>query len=147
MSGFFPLRHVSTIPFYPTPLSALPKEDYPVSFPGQVQIFPLQFNVPLHWSYIFLLFLIQTLTQKLSLLELVPPSSGIPSTCIEFCKNITLHQKYCLYGCILYLGAFQVALVVKNLPANAEDIRDQVQSLGPKIPWRRAWQPTPVIFP
>ena len=43
--------------------------------------------------------------------------------------------------------ASQVALVVKNLPANAEDIRDQVQSLGPKIPWRRAWPPTPVIFP
>ena len=48
---------------------------------------------------------------------------------------------------IMIIGAFQVALVVKNLPANAEDIRDQVQSLGPKIPWRRAWQPTPVIFP
>ena len=152
MSGFFPLRHVSTIPFYPTPLSALPKEDYPVSFPGQVQIFPLQFNVPLHWSYIFLLFLIQTLTQKLSLLELVPPSSGIPSTCIEFCKNITLHQKYCLYGCILYLGAFQVALVVKNLPANAGDMRCGFNPWIETILWRRVWQsnptnPTPVFLP
>ena len=48
---------------------------------------------------------------------------------------------------MMIIGAFQVALVVKNLPASAEDIRDQVQSLGPKIPWRRAWQPTPVILP
>ena len=33
-------------------------------------------------------------------------------------------------------GASQVALVVKNLPANAG-----------KIPWRRKWQPTPVFLP
>ena len=30
-------------------------------------------------------------------------------------------------------GAAQVAIVVKNLPVNARDIRDQVQSQ--KIPW------------
>ena len=39
-------------------------------------------------------------------------------------------------------GASQVVLVVKNLPANAGDIRDV--SL---IPWRRAWQPTTVFMP
>ena len=48
---------------------------------------------------------------------------------------------------IMIIGAFQVAIMVKNLPANAKDIRDQVRSLGPKIPWRRAWQPTPVFLP
>ena len=32
--------------------------------------------------------------------------------------------------------------MVKNLPANAGDIRD----VG-SIPWRRAWQPTPVCLP
>ena len=33
---------------------------------------------------------------------------------------------------------------VKNPPAVQET---QVQSLGRKIPWRRAWQPTPVFLP
>ena len=52
----------------------------------------------------------------------------------------------CLYG------ASQVALVVKNPPANAGDIRDMgsIPELNPwvrKIPWRRAWQPTPVFLP
>ena len=40
--------------------------------------------------------------------------------------------------CVLW--ASQVALVVKNLPANARDIGDIVG----RIPWRRAWQPTAV---
>jgi len=35
-----------------------------------------------------------------------------------------------------------VVLVVKNLPANAGDARDEVQSLG-----GRKWQPTPVFLP
>ena len=44
--------------------------------------------------------------------------------------------------------AFQIALVVKNLPANAGDIRDlgSIPGLG-KSPWRRARQPTPVFLP
>ena len=35
--------------------------------------------------------------------------------------------------------------MVKNLPANAGDIRDSgwIPGVG-KIPWRRKWQPTPV---
>ena len=33
---------------------------------------------------------------------------------------------------------------VKNLPAMQET---QVQSLGMMIPWRRAWQPSPVLLP
>ena len=40
----------------------------------------------------------------------------------------------------------EVALVVKNLPANAGDIRDS-GSIPGTIPWRRAWQPTPVFLP
>ena len=38
--------------------------------------------------------------------------------------------------------------MVKNSPANAGDIRDM--GFDPwvgKIPWRRAWQPTPVFLP
>ena len=46
------------------------------------------------------------------------------------------------------IGASQVALVVKNLPANAGDIRDMGLILGSgRFPWRRAWQPTPVFLP
>ena len=46
-------------------------------------------------------------------------------------------------------GASQVALVVKNLPANAGD-GDMRHGFDPwieKIPWRKAQQPTPVFFP
>ena len=43
---------------------------------------------------------------------------------------------------------FQVVLVVKNPPANAEDIkRYGFQIWVRKIPWRRAWQSTPVFLP
>ena len=42
----------------------------------------------------------------------------------------------------------QVALVVENLPANAEDVRDAGSIPGSgRFPWRRAWQPTPVFLP
>jgi len=44
------------------------------------------------------------------------------------------------------LGLPRVVLVVKNPPANAEDIRDASLTPG-KIPWRRKWQPTPVFLP
>ena len=38
--------------------------------------------------------------------------------------------------------------MVKNPPANARDVRnmDLISGVG-KIPWRRAWQPTPVFLP
>ena len=41
-----------------------------------------------------------------------------------------------------------VALVVKKPPANAGDIRDSglIPGLVGKIPWRTAWQPSPVFF-
>ena len=42
-----------------------------------------------------------------------------------------------------------MALEVKNLPANAGDVRDMgsIPGLGRKISWRRKWQPTPVFLP
>ena len=39
-----------------------------------------------------------------------------------------------------------MALVVKNPPANAGDIRDAGLIPG-KIPWRRKWQPMSVFLP
>jgi len=40
-----------------------------------------------------------------------------------------------------------VALVVKNPPANAGDLRHGFDPWVGKVPWRRAWQPTPVFLP
>ena len=42
----------------------------------------------------------------------------------------------------MYLWASKVVLVVKNPPANAEDMRRRLDPWVGKIPWRRAWQPT-----
>ena len=46
------------------------------------------------------------------------------------------------------VGASQVVLVVKNPPASAGDVTDMgsIPELE-KMPWRRAWQPTPVLVP
>ena len=52
----------------------------------------------------------------------------------------------CVCVCVC-VGASQVVLVVKNLSANAGDIRDAGSIPVSKIPWRRAWQPTPVFLP
>ena len=38
-------------------------------------------------------------------------------------------------------------LVVKNPPANAGDMRRGFDPWVGKIPWRRAWLPTPVFLP
>ena len=43
--------------------------------------------------------------------------------------------------------ASQVALVGKNPPARAGDMRLGFHPWVGKILWRRAWQPTPVFFP
>jgi len=40
-----------------------------------------------------------------------------------------------------------VALVVKNLPANAGDMKHRLNPWVRKMPWKRACQPTPVFFP
>ena len=44
-------------------------------------------------------------------------------------------------------GASQVALVIKNLLANAGDIRDVGSIPGLGRSWRREWQPSPVFLP
>ena len=41
-----------------------------------------------------------------------------------------------------------VALVGRDPPANAGDIRDTGSNPGSeRLPWRKAWQPTPVFLP
>ena len=41
----------------------------------------------------------------------------------------------------------QVPLVVKNMPANTGDMRLGFDPWVGRIPWRRAWQPNPVVLP
>ena len=52
-----------------------------------------------------------------------------------------------LYLLQSYKNTSQVAPVVKNPPANAGDMRCGFDPWVGKIPWRRAWQPTPVFLP
>ena len=46
-----------------------------------------------------------------------------------------------------YNPSFPGGSVVKNLPASAGDTGDTTHPWVGKIPWRRAWQPTPVFLP
>ena len=41
----------------------------------------------------------------------------------------------------------KAVLVVRNSPANVGDKRDVGSVLVGKMPWRRQWQPTPVLLP
>ena len=43
--------------------------------------------------------------------------------------------------------ASQMVLVVKNPPADAGHVRLRFNPWVRKIPWRKAWQPTPVFVP
>ena len=43
--------------------------------------------------------------------------------------------------------ASQEALVVKNLPANAGDMRCRFSLWVGKITWKKSWQPIPVFLP
>ena len=41
---------------------------------------------------------------------------------------------------------FTVILMIKNPPANAGDMRHSFNAWVGKIPWKKAWQPTPVVL-
>ena len=65
-----------------------------------------------------------------------------------FSKAQTNYLGWCESNCsLLNFVVSLVALVVKNLPAGAEDLRDVGSIPVGKIPWRRKWQPTPVFLP
>ena len=49
------------------------------------------------------------------------------------------------YGCLLG-GASEVALVGKNAPANAGNVRDEIDPWVGTIPRRKKWKPTPVFL-
>ena len=53
-----------------------------------------------------------------------------------------------LHCCMAGTGSSQLAAGVKNLPANVGDVkRCQFHPWVWKIPWRGAWQSTPVFLP
>ena len=56
-----------------------------------------------------------------------------------------LYRTLCTH--VWELWGFQVLLVVKNPPANARDTRHGFDPRVGKIPWRRAWQLTPMFLP
>ena len=58
-------------------------------------------------------------------------------------ENNHPHQ-YFKEGSNKYGDSQGLASVVKNPPANAEDV-GLIPELG-RFPWRRKWQPTPVFF-
>ena len=63
-------------------------------------------------------------------------------------SSINHTQYYILDIYVVPYGDSQVTLVVKNLSANAGDLRDpgSIPRLG-RFPWRRTWQPTPGFLP
>ena len=61
--------------------------------------------------------------------------------------NIGVHVSLRIIVFTGYMGAFQMALVVKTLSANVEDVRLRFDPWVRKIPSRRAWQPTAVFLP
>ena len=72
--------------------------------------------------------------------------AGFPSFFL-WLNNILLYvyTRVCIYVFIyVYVWVPLVAQIVKNLTAAQET---WVRSLGWKIPERREWQPTPVLFP
>ena len=48
---------------------------------------------------------------------------------------------------LLQTGALQVALVIKNLPADAEDVRNVSSTPGWEDAWSKIWQSVPVFLP
>ena len=53
----------------------------------------------------------------------------------------------CVCVCLHVRGTCQAVLVVKNLSANAGDLRNVVLIPGSRSSCRRAWKPNPVFLP
>ena len=65
----------------------------------------------------------------------------------SLCYTVGIHRSSILY-ILQYIWASQAALAVKNIPASAgRHKRGRFDPWVGKIPWGRAWQPTPVFLP
>ena len=96
------------------------------------------------WSYMVTFLSPQQDWKLHNLDEMWFPGASLSSTALSSPSNHSTH----ICSTINSHKASQVALVVKNLPANAGDLRyvSLIPELG-RPPWRRAWQPTPVFLP
>ena len=63
------------------------------------------------------------------------------------CKESDKTEQLTLSLSGIKYGASQMALVLKNSPVNAGNMRHGFNPWFRKIPWRRAWQPTPIFLP
>ena len=76
------------------------------------------------------------------------PGAGEPGGLMSMGSRRVGHDWSDLAAAVAVDQASQVALVLKNLPDNAADVRDASSILGlERSPSRRAWQPTPVFLP
>ena len=76
-----------------------------------------------------------------------PPAEGLRLSTGRNSRANHRKVKASLFREIHSSWASQVARMVKNPPANAGDIRHGFSPWVGKIPWRRAWQPTPGFLP
>ena len=90
-------------------------------------------SIPFHSALLF--------HSGLQLIGYGPPALG---RIIWFTQSV--HPESGLVRYAASHGASQVVLVVKNVPANAGDMRHGFDPWVGKIPWRRAWQPTPLYL-
>ena len=84
------------------------------------------------------------LRNTMKVLALPERCTSVINLAMYFFEKVNLN----LYFYMQLVGASQVALVVKNPPANAGHPRHRVfDPWVRKIPWRRAWQPASVFLP
>ena len=72
---------------------------------------------------------------------------AVQGTLKSFLQHRNLKASILWHSVFFMVWASQGALVIKNLPANAGDIKDRFDPWIGKIPWRRKWQSTPVFLP
>ena len=60
--------------------------------------------------------------------------------------SLSLSLSLSLFAILNLKYLLKSQVVLKNLPANAGDIRDEVGSLDWEEPWSKRWQPTPVLL-
>ena len=127
------IHHRYTHVPHPEPPSHLPPSTIPLGYPSAPAPSILYHASNLDWQFIsyMILYMFQC--------QIMPPSLSVVIHIVSYFILITDVWSH-------LPGDSQVAQVVKNLFANAEDVEKWVWSPGQKIPWRRKWQCTPVFL-
>ena len=125
-----------------------PRSAWPHSLSSEPSLVAVLSCSPLDWGHLFPLYVIRgqlKASWTKEVCEVWPLVVTIPMCC--WGHRPKSNHRGCIRGNARNLleGSFLGSSVVKNPPANAGNAKDA--SLGRKIPWRRAWQPTPVFLP